>query len=236
MASPGARGDGARVAVDRLGPGAEAQFDVGVAGVGVAGQGQRGAVPGADVGRQSDAVVGGLRLLGEHDDAPVASVSRERSASTKRCPTMPWPTTTTVRWSVDADSGDVVVADIRRLLLTGRRSPGRALLLRSGAVRSGTRPLWAVAGRYGIREVGCRLSGGRLVGSDERSHEQRPSTAPLQTRTRWWHGSARPRPATCRPRTGRRRRWRALVTVLQRQITAVPGISARLTVSGAARG
>ena len=64
----------ARIRVDRVGPHAEPQVDQLVTVVVVAGERQFLRVPGADVGGQPDAVVGGKRLLAEDRDPPLAGL------------------------------------------------------------------------------------------------------------------------------------------------------------------
>ena len=108
--------------------------------------------------------------------------------------------------------GCSVVVDIRRLQV------------RTAAAGSG-----AVVGLASMAEGGASQSLG--VGSAERSHAQRPSTAPLHdpqpvvARVASAMAATESAPARKAPTTA------AFVTELQRQMTAVPGISARFTGS-----
>jgi hypothetical protein len=68
---PVGQGQDPVVPIDPGDRGAQAQFDLVVGGVVVAGQRECGAVPLSDIGTQSDAVVGAVGLLAENDDAPL---------------------------------------------------------------------------------------------------------------------------------------------------------------------
>ena len=200
------------VAVDVLGPGAEPQVDEVVTGIRVAREGERAAVPRADVGGEADAVVCRLRLLGEDDDLPRAvGVARAQRLDEA------------VADHAVADDDDGAGGGARRVLGGGGHQAAPSV--RAAGADTGSGVEVAVGGRA-VGRSGC--------GSAERSHEQRPSTAPLHEPQPVVARVASATPATVSAPARKAPTMADFVTVLQRQMTAVPGISARLAVSGRA--